>query len=222
MHQKTRSIPNTWPIPRKKRTYIVCPKTNQKMEFTLPLIVIMRDILRLVNTSKEAKKAIDAGDVSVNNKIIKETKLGFGLFDLIHIKKLDKMFTILLTKKGKLYVQEISNTTIKLSKVIGKKTLNKGLTQVNLSSGLNLITTEKPKVNDSVLLDLSKKQIVKILPVKKDSDVLVTAGKWKGGLAQIEDVNGSQVIIGVEKNKINLPVSHIFVLDKEHSGWFKR
>jgi small subunit ribosomal protein S4e len=222
MHQKTRSIPNAWPIQRKNRAYIVCPKTNQKMEFTLPLIVILRDILNLVNTSKEAKKAIDAGEISVNNKVIKETKMGFGLFDLIHIKKLDKTFTVLLTEKGKLCVKEIHNTSVKLSKVIGKKTLNKGLSQVNLSSGLNLITSEKPKVNDSVLLDLSKRIIVKILPVKKDSEVLITAGKWKGNLAQIEDVKESEVIVKIEKNKVNLPISHIFILDKECIGWFKR
>ncbi|MCX6741605.1 MAG: hypothetical protein NTX24_00290 [Candidatus Pacearchaeota archaeon] len=222
MHQKTRSIPNAWPIPRKDRKYIICPRTNQKMEFTLPLIVIMRDMLHLANTSKEAKKAIDAGEISVNNKVIKETKLGFGLFDLVHIKKLNKTFTVLLTEKGKLYIQEVPTTTIKLSKVIGKKALNKGEAQVNLSSGLNLVTQEKPKVNDSVLLDLEKKQIIKILPIKKGSDILITAGKWKGDLAQIEEVNGSRVIVSVEKNRINLPVSHIFVLDKEHSGWFKR
>ena len=222
MHQKTRSIPNSWPIQRKDRAYVVCPMTSQKMEFTLPLIVIMRNILHLVNNAKEAKKAIDAGEILVNNKIIKESKLGFGLFDLIHVKKLNKTFTILLTEKGKLCVREIPNITIKLCRVVGKKMLNKGQAQINLSSGLNLMTTEKLKVNDSILLDLNKKEISKVLSLKKDLEVLITAGKWKGNLAQIEDIQGSYAIVKIEKNQVNLPVSHLFVLDKEHAGWFKK
>lgn len=222
MHQKTRSIPNSWPIPRKDRAYVVCPITNQKMEFTLPLIVIMRDVLHLVNTAKEAKKAIDAGEISVNNKVIKETKRGFGLFDLIHVKKINKTFTILLNEGGKLKVKEIPNASLKLSRVIGKRTLNEGKTQVNLSSGFNLITKEKVKVNDSVLLDLSKKEIIKVLPIKKEADVLIIAGKWKGFLAQIEEIKGSRIIVKIDKNKTDLSPEHILVLDKEHLGWFKK
>lgn len=222
MHQKTRSIPNSWPIPRKDRTYIICPTTNQKIEFTLPLIVVMRDILHLVNTAKEAKKAIDAGEVLVNNRVIKEAKRGFGLFDLIHIKKLNKTFTILLNEGGKLNVKEIPNTSTKLSRVIGKKTLNQGKTQVNLNNGFNLITKEKVKVSDSILLDINKKEIIKILPIKKDSDVLITAGKWKGFLAQIEEIKVPRIIVKIDKDKTDLSPDHLFVLDKEHLGWFKK
>jgi small subunit ribosomal protein S4e len=222
MHQKTRSIPTSWPIPRKNRTYIICPKTSQKMEFTLPLVVIMRDMLQLVGTSKEAKKAIDAGEILVNNKVITEDKLGFGLFDLIYVKKLDKTFTILLTKTGKLYVPEIPNTKIKLCQIVGKKVLNKGKSQINLSSGINVITEEKMKVGDSVLLDTEKNKIVKTLPIKKDASVLITAGKWKGNLGQIEEVQESQLIVKIEKSKTNLSKNHLFVLDKEHITWFKK
>lgn len=188
MHANRRSIPKTWPVPKKSYPYIHVPKSSNKKEHSISLVVILRDILKKSQNFKETKKVIRAGEIKVNGKVRKNEKYGVGLFDIVEIPKLNKSYILSLTEGNMLELKETKENKSKITKVIGKKVQNKKFIQINLMGGINLLSKEKVNTNDSVVLDLSKNQIIKIIPLKKDAYVFITSGKWVGKIAKVENI----------------------------------
>lgn len=207
-------MPKSWLIQRKKDKYIVTQKTSYPKKYSLPLVVILRDMLHITDKLIEAKKIIRSGEIEINGRVVKNYKFGVGLLDILHSKKLDKSFIILLTERGHLALKETKENNLKIGKIIGKKILNNNITQLNLFGGKNLITTEKYGVNDSVVIDLKKDNIVKHLPLKKESFVFIIAGKWKGQIAKVQALNKEKAEIKLETKKItNIPIKNLIVMD---------
>ncbi len=215
MHQKRKSIPNTWPIPRKGVKYIMAPKSPHSLSHSLSLLVVIRDILHLAKNAAEARAIIKKGEIEINNKKIIDEKFGPGLLDIIHIKKIKKSYIFTITEGGKLSLKEIENTKFKVSKVIGKRIINKKQMQINLMDGRNFLTKEKIKTNDSILIDLDKKAISKVLPLKKDSHIFIIKGKWQGHFAKVKDIKGPSVEIEVSDKKTTIPIKNIIVIEEK-------
>ena len=75
-------------------------------------------------------------------------------------------YRLVFDKSGKLNVIEIDakEKNLKPSKIIGKTTLRKSKTQLNLNDGSNLLVDKDEfKLNDTVLVDIDKKKII-IMP----------------------------------------------------------
>ena len=63
MHFKRKTIGKFWPIARKGTKYVAVPDHNQYE--SLPLVVVIRDMLKLVRTTKELKKLLEDGFLDV-------------------------------------------------------------------------------------------------------------------------------------------------------------
>jgi small subunit ribosomal protein S4e len=216
MHANRRSIPKTWPVPKKAHPYINVPKSSNKKEFSISLATILRDMLKKSQNFKETKKIIRAGEIKVNGKVRKNEKFGLGLFDILEIPKLNKTYILLLTEGNILELKETKENKVKISKVLSKKMQNKGNLQINLMGGINLLSKEKLNLNDSVVLDLTKNQIIKILPLKKDANVFIMAGKWVGKIAKVLEVKSNKADLSIENKKVlDIPLKNLIVIDKE-------
>ena len=56
-HLKRYGIPKFWPLSKKEKVWAVKPRPGpHPKDFCIPLQIIVRDILELAETSKEAKK----------------------------------------------------------------------------------------------------------------------------------------------------------------------
>ncbi|UZE93641.1 MAG: KOW motif-containing protein [Candidatus Pacearchaeota archaeon] len=216
MHLKRIAMPRSWPLPKKERTFIVKGRGPHPSKMSLPLLVVLRDIIKEAKTRKEVKKILSEGLVLIDNRVIKDEKFNVGLFDRIYIKKLEKAFTVHLTKKGKLKIQEISKEKVhkKPCKVAGKKILKKNKVQINLHDGRNLIIKEKDiRVGGSIILDLKTNKATDYLKLDKGSLVLVIGGKHTGDNGKISDIDDKvSVVIGEKIFKISK--ENVFVIDK--------
>ena len=56
MHIKRKTIGNFWPVPRTGTKYMAVPSHEENN--SLSLILVIRDVLKLVKTKKELKKVI--------------------------------------------------------------------------------------------------------------------------------------------------------------------
>ena len=132
-HLKRQAIPKNWPIKRKGTTFVVKPISKEG----IPLLIILRDILKVAQNRKEVKKAIREKLLLVNNKPIKDEKMGLSLFDNLSFINSKKYYMVDLSEKGKFNLKEIKESTIntKIAKVIGKKILKGKKIQLNLSDG---------------------------------------------------------------------------------------
>lgn len=209
---KRQNISKTWPIMRKGTKYVVMPSHAKKQG--IPLLIIMRDILEFVKTRKELKKIIYEEKVLVNGKIVREENLALVLFDNLSLPLLKKNYKLTLGENKKIKLDEIKGIEAgkKISKVIGKKILKGNKTQINLLDGRNLLTDEKIKVGDSVLVKIADKKIEKVLPIKEKSEILVIRGKHIGKIGKIEKVEEDEIIFGFGKDKIKIKEEEIIVL----------
>src|SRR3989344_4613496 len=98
MHLKRNKIGNFWPIPRKGNKYLAVASHNKNE--SIPLSVILRDILKLVKNKKELKRVLNEKQILINHKQIKETNYPVGLFDILTIGK--KNYKVVLSENKKM------------------------------------------------------------------------------------------------------------------------
>lgn len=214
-HLKRQAVPKKWPITRKGTKFVV--RSNYNLEEGLPVLVILRDMLKVAQNRKEVKKAITSNNILINGKPVRDDKNPALFYDVITIVPLNKSYRIELTKNGKFNTEEISekSNNKKISKVIGKKILKDKKVQINLIDGRNFISTVECKLGDSVVINFKDKKIEKCLPLKEKAKVVVFAGKHSGKKGDIESINAEKKMASLnsEDGKINVLLKQLMVVE---------
>jgi len=211
-HLKRQNFPKSWPVPRKGSKFIV--KTSSK---GIPVLILLRDILKIARTRKEIKKAIFEKNILVCGKIIKDEKKNMELFDVLTLVPSKKNYRLVLSEKGKYELKEIkeSEKDKKVSKIINKKILKKKKIQLNLLDGRNYLTDLKCSVNDSAIIDLKKNKVEKCLNLKENAKISIIGGKHTGKQGTIQKIDKKLKIaeINSDKNKINVLIKQLMVIE---------
>ena len=212
-HLKRQKAPKNWPIPRKGTKFIVRPNFGKG----IPILILLRDMLKVAQNRKEVKKALHSKHILRNNKPAKDEKNSLSLFDTLSIVPAKKHYRLELTDNGKFKVTEIkeSEANNKIAKVVNKKTLRGKKTQLNLSDGKNFLSTIKCNTGDSALVNFKDKKIEKCLPLKEKAKVVVFGGKHTGKQGQIRKLKLERKIASVVVNKenINVLIKQLMVVD---------
>lgn len=213
-HLKRHAVPKTWPVKRKGTAFVVKP--NSGLSDSLPVLIILRDLLKVAQNRKEVKKIIHMENVLLNGRKVRDEKEGVVLFDIITLVPSKKNYRLTILKNGKLNVEEIkeNESATKIAKIIGKKVLKGKKIQLNMSDGRNFLSNIKCKVNDSVLISLNGKKIERSLPLEENSKAIVFAGKHSGEKGKIEKINKERKIVEIktEEGKINVLIKQIMVI----------
>lgn len=212
-HLKRQRAPKNWPIQRKGTAYIMKSGDSQK---SIPMLIVIRDILKLVQNRNELKKAIHNRLIELNKKPVRDEKNSVYLFDVITIKPSKKNYRLSLSEKGKFVVEETKESETKVCKVIDKKMLNKGKVQLNLLDGKNYLSDLKCSVNDSVLIDLKQNKPTKCLELKQDAKAFAYSGKHAGKKGVIKNIDEKHKIVQIEsenKEKINVLIKDLIVIE---------
>ena len=216
MHLKIQKAPKSWPVYRKGRKYIVKPRIS--VEKGVPILIVLRDILKVVQNRKEAKRVIHRKQILLNNKPVKDEKDGVLLFDIITLIPLKKIYRLNLAKNKKIQVDEIKEkeADYKIAKIIGKKVLKGKKTQLNLSDGRNFVSEIKCRINDSVLINFKKKKIEKCLALEKNSKAFVFAGKHAGeeGVVKKIDSEKKMAELNFKGKTINVLIKQVMAVNK--------
>ena len=122
MHLKRLNASKHYSVPKKENKFITTanPGAHRKNE-CIPLNVIIRDILKLAETTKEVKSILHDEKIKIDGTIKKEKKYNVGLMDVISIEEIDKTYRV-VTIEGRLRVVEIKKEDAKqkLGKIINK------------------------------------------------------------------------------------------------------
>lgn len=215
MHLKRQKVPKNWLIHRKGTKYVVRPNFN--IQKGIPILIILRDMLKIAQNRKEVKKAIHSKHILLNNKAVKNEKNSAQLFDIITIIPSKTYYKLGLSEKGKFQVEEIkeNKADYKLAKVINKKILKNKKTQLNLSDGENFLSDLKCKIHDSVLINFKKKKIEKCLSLKEKAKVIVFAGKHSGKKGFVKKINPKRKMaeLDIDKKIINVLIKQLMVIE---------
>lgn len=205
MHIKRISSPKIWPIPRKGTKYIVVP-----LQKGLPLLIALRDMLKIAENKKEAKKIIHEKNVYINGRLVMNEKFALNLFDILRLK--DKFYR--LTIENRRYaLEEISEkeSKTKIAKITNKR-LYKGKRQANLSDGRNYLVDNGFNVGDSAVISFEENKIVDFVPLKEKSRVFISTGKHIGKIGTIEKISNNLAEIKLDKGKINVNLHSLIAL----------
>lgn len=189
-HQKRVTIPVSWPIARKTKKWVAktSPGPHSSQE-SIPLVTVIRDMLKLVDNSREAKRVLYEGKVLVDGKVQKDYKLPVGIFDVISIPLLDQQYRMLKDARGMFYLSLLEPGKVRKLARIENKTILKGKRQqLNLSDGSNKLDEGEFKVGDSLVLSIPEKNIEDRIEFKVGNLAMVVGGKHAGQTGKIKEI----------------------------------
>ncbi|MBI2651652.1 30S ribosomal protein S4e [Candidatus Woesearchaeota archaeon] len=205
MHIKRHFAPRSWKIERKGTKYVAKPSPGtHELSMSMPLIIIIRDILGYANTKKEVKYILEKRNVTIDGIKRNDSRFPVGLFDVLSFNDTNEHFRIILDEKGKVSLIKIGEeeSSIKLCKITGKKIV-KGKTQLNLNDGRNIFADGNFKTSDSVLLKLGQKATIKeSIGIDKGAVIYLTGGKHIGEIGIIQGINENRILYKTQNNEI--------------------
>ncbi|MCK9151323.1 30S ribosomal protein S4e [Methanobacterium alcaliphilum] len=224
-HLKRFKSPKHWPIHPKEDKWTVKPSAGpHAIEDSLPLMIVIRDILKVADNSREAKRIINNGEILVDGRVRKDYKFPVGFMDVIQIPTNGSVYRVLPDEKGRLILHPIKeeNVEFKLCKIEDKTTVKGGKTQLNLHDGRNCLSEEQHKAGDVVKLKVPEQEVMESIIFEEGNIGLVTGGKHIGEIGKIKEINITKssrpntVIIETESKKTFLTLKdYVFVIGKE-------
>jgi small subunit ribosomal protein S4e len=204
MHRKRQALTKKIPVPRKGTKFVAVASSHK--DDSVPVVIAMRDMLKLAKNTKEVKKMIHEKSLKLNGKPIKDTKKSILLFNILEADK-PYILSVLPTNKFTLSPYDKKDRPCK---VINKKILNKNKTQLNLHDGTNILSQDKINVGDTVYLD-EKNKVAKHVPLEKGKSCFIFSGRYVGNEAKVQEVKGKNVKIKLKDKEAVINQSHLMV-----------
>jgi small subunit ribosomal protein S4e len=189
-HLKRLASPRKWPIPRKTNVWVAKPSPGpHSLENGIPLVVGIRDFIKLANTASEARRIIGNGDIEVDGRVTRHYKHPLGLMDVVSIPKLKLYFRVLLESRGKIRFIKIKKDEAKwkLVRIENKVTVKGNQTQLNMHDGRNiLVKKDKYKTSDVLKISLPDQKILGQYSFEPGNLAMLIGGHHVGEFAIID------------------------------------
>jgi len=197
---KRLNTPKYLQIRKKHGKFFINPSPGpHPNRFCLPLLHIVRDLLKIVDNYREAKKLIGLGYFKVDGKVIKDITYPLGSMDVFSIEKMKKYYRILPDSHYGLILHEITEkeSNFKLCRINQKKSVKGGHVQLNLHDGRNILIRVKDPKNpkedvykrmDVLKISLPDQEILKLLKFKEGNLAIIMSGKNIGQIGKIINV----------------------------------
>ncbi len=232
--RKRETAPTFYVIPRKEKVFVtnVSPGPHPKDRAYDP-VTLLRDVLKLVFTRREALRVIKDGKLLVDGKVRRDHKFPIGLMDVVELPAAGLVYRMLPYKGKQIYPVEIPKEEkgIKLCKITSKVMVKGGKIQLGTHDGRSFLVEDGSKysVGDTLLIEVPSQKILDVIKLQPGSLVLVIRGTRIGNIGEVVEVrkgsitvkpsvkvsfNGEEVIlpkdvvmaIGVEKPAITIPM----------------
>ncbi len=233
-HLKRLAAPGFWPIHRKEKVWTIKPSPGpHPSDRSIPLLVVVRDLLGLAKTSKEAGIIISEGKIKVDGKIRKDKKFPVGLMDVIEVSGLNKFFRVVPSTQRFFAFQPIDEEekTFKLCRIENKTTVKEGKIQLNLHDGRNILLNPEEasgngyKVLDVLKVSLPDNKIIEHLKFEEGMYAVIIGGKNTGKHGVIIEIEKTPYkkrklktvkIRGKDGVEYNTIPDYVFVVGKEN------
>jgi len=191
---KRRAAPRSWTVPRKGTKWVLRPRPGpHAQDQSIPLLLVLRDLQRIVASAREARILVRSGAVQVDAKVAQDLARGIGLMDTVSLAPpLDRHFRLVTDRRGKLVLISIPSTeaAVKIARVRAKHTVRGGKVEVTLHDGRNLLVDAGTpwRVGDSVKIELPKQKVLEHLALKPGVLAYLAGGSHVGELGRVERV----------------------------------
>ena len=224
---KRRAAPRSWTVPRKGTKWILRPRPGPHPQArSIPLLLVLRDLQRVVVNTREARLLLRSGAVQVDAKVAQDLARGIGLMDTVSLAApLDRHFRLVTDRRGKLVLVAIPSTeaSVKIARVRAKHTTPGGKVEVTLHDGRNLLVDAATpwRVGDSLKIELPKQKVLEHLPLKPGALAYLAGGSHVGELGRVERIevrNSPQPNLVHFKEGFSTIKEYVFVVGDHSPG----
>lgn len=159
---KRKPAPKMWPIHRKEAVWTVMPKPGpHSISRSLPLVLVVRDILDFAKTAKEAKNIISQGKIMVDGKVRRDGRFLVGLMDVVSIVDAEKSYRVLPSGNSLvLHSIDSEEASFKLCRIENKHVVKGGHVHLDLHDGasyrIQVSNPQNPEEDTYQTLDVLK------------------------------------------------------------------
>jgi small subunit ribosomal protein S4e len=221
-HKKRLAAPKSWAIRRKGMTWVPKPSPGKHaIEKSVPVLIAMRDYLRLCDNRKEAKRIIGNKDILVDGVPVSDEKMPVGLMDVLSIPKTKAHYRVIYDKRGKVRFTSINKdeATWKLCRINNKTKTKGGKLQLNLHDGRNiLVEKDVYKTGDTLKISIPEQKILEKIDFKEGGLAFLTGGSHVGFLASIEKIERTRnprANIVHFKEEFSTHIQYVFIVGAE-------
>ncbi len=189
-HVKRMAAPNSWAIPRKTSHWVTKPRPGPHgTRESMPLLAVVRDMLKLCDNSREARFIIGGRGITVDGRVVTDYKFPVGLMDVVTVQKTKLSYRMLVDYKAKLQLLPIEDAEKgwKLARIDDKSVQRKGKVQLNLHDGRCIVLPkDQYKTGDVLKLEVPSQKIMKAFKLEKGSMAMLVGGAHPGAVRVIE------------------------------------
>lgn len=233
-HLKSIAAPRYWPILRKEYKWVVKPSPGpHAIARSIPLLLIVRDVLRLAKTGKEARRLISEGYFKIDGKVRRDYKFPVGMMDVIEVVGTNEYYRVVPVPTKVLDLVKIAKeeALFKLVRIEDKTTVKNGHIQLNLHDGRNILVRVSDPRNPveevyetlgTLQIALPGQEILNYIPLKEGVIAIISGGRNVGRVGRIVSIHRGmrrhRSIVTIEdKNgvKVQTSLDYIFPIGVE-------
>ncbi len=233
-HRKRLSAPIAYPIQRKHGTFTINPyPTRSTRESSIPLGIVIREMLGYAKTLSEVKKILSRKMIKIDGKVQTSYKSSLGPMDILEITKTEEYFRLTPyrgKRRFKLHPISQDDAHLKMQRIKRKQTVKNSQIQLTFHDGRNFLMNpgEEQKfpitelaVKDSVMFNLEDKTLEDHYPFAEGNTALIMGGHNVGIVGKIQEIETQSgrktrtVTLETDKGEIKTTDQHLFVIGRE-------
>ncbi|MDZ5811999.1 30S ribosomal protein S4e [Halorubrum sp. AD140] len=227
-HQKRLAVPNSWPVERKTHTFTVKAGAGPHGEAGVPLVVLLRDVLGYVDSTKEARYALNNDSVLVNGDAVSDEQRPIGMFDILAFPEREEFFRVFPDEGGRLALTPVDGDAAgsRLGKITNKTVVAGGSVQLTLHDGTNVrVDVDAPyDTKDSIVVDNESKEVVAHFEYEEGALVTAVAGQHAGRIGEVDDIDvtlgsgSNTVYVADDEDGYETVEEYLVVIDENFTG----
>ncbi|NHJ00723.1 MAG: 30S ribosomal protein S4e [Candidatus Heimdallarchaeota archaeon] len=233
-HKKRLSAPVPYTIMRKHGKFTIrTHPTRAVHESSIPLGVVVREMLGYANNLREVKRILSRKLIRIDGKIQSSYKFGIGPMDIIEIPKTEETFRF-TPYKGKrrfrLHPITKEEANWKLLRIHRKQTAKQGKIQLTFHDGRNLFLDPAEdykfqisdlSIKDTVKFNLENRTIEAHYPFAEGNTAIIMGGHNIGLVGKIRAIEtqvgrrSRSILLQTAEGEITTTDTHLFMIGYE-------
>ncbi|MEM4679362.1 MAG: 30S ribosomal protein S4e [Thermofilaceae archaeon] len=198
-HLRRSTAPRYWPITRKGFVWAIKPSPGpHPASLSIPISVILRDVLGYAYTLREARRILSERKVYVDWKVVTDYKYPVGVMDVIYLKGAEEYYRVLShpTKFFMLHPISGQESEIKPLRIKRKITVKGGNIQLTFHDGRTYLLSKDREADlhkalrtlDTIVFNLKSKSILQHIPLSEGVIAYVINGRNIGFVGRVETI----------------------------------
>ena len=221
-HLKRLPAPRSWSLARKTAFWTMRPAPGpHPAERSVPVGLILRDMLSVCDTAREARHILNGRGVLVDGRVVTDPKFPVGLMDVLSFAEVKQSYRMMVNTRGRMALVPVQDAEAnwKLCRIEDKTTVRGGKTQLNLHDGRNLLLPkDQYKTGTTLKIQLPTQKVVGHYDLAPGAVSFISGGRHIGEIARVVDVRPTRnprANVVTFKEGFSTNVDKVFVIGKD-------